>query len=242
MKHFAFMAAALICSAPAAAQGLPLNRAALAPMDSYFVMMVGDEQMGAMRYAASMEDGAFVVRDRTTMQPDIEETYVLRADAETFAPRALQISFAQGNQSQTVDLSWEEARARGRYVINDGSGGEPRTVEFDAETNGALARGSLFALARTLPLETGAVYVQPWFSGLSGQIETLRIMVGPAREVETPAGDFSAVPLVFADVSPENVVYVTPDADRRVVRIDVPAMNMRFLLTDEEGPPLPEAG
>lgn len=225
-KVVAAVVAAVAAATSAAAQTLPFDRDAIVPMDATFRMMVGEDEVGSMSYATRFEDGVFLVEDRTEMQPNILETLRLTADPETFAPLSLAVDFAVGEGGQVIDLTWTESQAQGTYVIRDGEGGDPRTVDFDQDTGNALARSSVFGLAASLPLTPGAVYEAPWFASLSGQVENLRVMVGPRRSVTVPAGDFETTPLVFANVNPSNVLYVTDE--REVVRIDVPAMNMRF--------------
>ena len=193
-----------------------------------FQLVHQGEAAGEMFYAMEKQGSAIVFHDATTLLPHTRESATGVMDAATFAPRSMVVD---GDFDRTVfdaDLSFANGKATGVYRIKRPNETQKTDHQFEADMpDGAILRASIFGLVAGLPLEEGASFDFQWFNSLSRAVEDARIEVAGIETIETPAGRFECF-VAHLKATPENIIYVTADGPRRVVRIDVVGQDMRF--------------
>lgn len=192
------------------------------------VMINAGEEAGSMTYGWHRDGNRFVLRDRTTMQPNILETAEAIMDADSLLPLSVTIDFAVGENRMDVDLRWQDGWRQGQLVsVRDGNE-TVRDVNIEVEDPAPL-RMAVIGMVAALPLKEGFKTSLPWFNTLANRVEDVALIVTGSDEIETPAGAFDSWRVAVKGGSPENVIYVSKSAPHKITRIDVVGQPMHFV-------------
>ncbi|GEM_PF-5313246 len=187
---------------------------------------------GMMETQVSVSDRSFVVRETTRVEKaGIEQIFTCRLDPKHFTMRSYAASGVMRSNALDVKVTWEGRRISG-YSDFPRNPGEPvgRIVidqELPAHT---FERISLFTLLRGFPLREGFEAVLDLYSAHSGLVGPVRLKVTGIEEVVVPAGTFNALRLEITGGDPANVVYVSQESPRQVIKIQIMGQPMEFVL------------
>ncbi|NVJ99879.1 MAG: hypothetical protein HWE25_17130 [Alphaproteobacteria bacterium] len=187
------------------------------------------EKAGFMTYGWAQENGHYVVRDRTEMQPNIVETAEAWLDGESLLPKSVAIDFAIGENSMDIDLKWLNGWRKGAFVTVRSGERSVRDIDLQEDTIAPL-RMAVIGFIAALPLDEEFQTGFTWFNTLANRGEEITISVRGSTETETPAGTFDTWIVDLKGGSPENVLYVTKSLPRKITRIDVVGQPMHFEL------------
>ena len=217
----------------ALAEPLPVDLTQVEFAPIRFQLIQHGEKTGEMYFAMERKGDDIVIHDGTTLLPDVRESGTVVIDAATLLPKRIVID---GDFSRTIldiDLTFEGRMGKGVYRLKRPNETDKTDRPFNIELPaGAVARTSVFGLLTGLPIRDGAAFKLRWFSELGGVMADAEIVVAGREPVEVPAGKFETYK-VNLNADPANVLYVTASKPHKIVRIDVPAQDMRFeRLTD----------
>lgn len=240
MKRHTFAAAMLLAAGalPTTAadhtwnKGLDLSSADLSTFR--LILMNEGAEAGDMTYGWRKMGEHYVIEDRTTMEPNIVETAKAMVDGKTLLPQSVAINFIMGESFMNVDLGWNGLNRHGK-IVSKRAGGEETVRDIDlVEDNPAPLRLAVIGFVAAMPLEDGFHSSFDWFNTLANRVETVKIDVTGTRAIETPAGTFDTYVVELRGATPENIVYVSKEKPRRIVRIDVVGRPMYFELAAEQ--------
>lgn len=217
-------------------EGTPLTPADLAPgaatvafdgsqltprTDSMQVLIQGNP-MGAQTREYSREGDAIVIVERVQiplMGMTQEGRMVL--DATTLAIRSVDQTGQAGPQTTETHLTVENGRITGTAQTPQ-PGGQPATAEVDTVfADGTIESNQLSAILPALPLADGASFALRVFNASEGTVKPYDIRVEPAEPVTVPAGTFEVFKVNVTGGQIPSAFYVTRDAPRRIVKIEV---------------------
>lgn len=175
-------------------------------------------------------DGGFLAQDRL--------------DLGAFAQLQTEVSLDQRGRLRWVQqggnlagipvrtsLEYRRDRVRGVAVVADTSG--PRTVESDARIPpGTIDDLTLSIFLPALPWAEGAVWRFPNYVADAAQLQSMTLtVIGPAT-VSLPSGPTEAWQGQLSGGFADYVLFVSRSKPHRVLRIEVPAVGLEYLLVN----------
>ncbi|MEO1170304.1 MAG: hypothetical protein AAFW97_16490 [Pseudomonadota bacterium] len=209
--------------------------AALPERGEFFLGLFNDgERDGFMRLGWIKQEDGVILYDRTMMP----STQVYETLAFNLAPdlqfETIHLEFHRGTGYMNLDLEFANGRATGNRVILRLEDVEVQPVDEEIP-QGTLPRPVAFIMPLTMGEEEGTQETFHWYGPLGNAFADVTITAYPGGRIRTPAGRFDTVRYEIRGGTPDNDVYVTRGADRRVVRIDVLGQDMQFLAVPDAG-------
>jgi predicted Zn-dependent peptidase len=205
-----------------AAGALFLDVAQLTPRRDSLQVMIQGNPMGAQILEIAIEGDAIVAVERT-MIPLMgmnQETRVVM-DGGSLALRSLDQTGQVGPQSAETHLAVADGRITGRAQTPQ-PGGQPTVAEIDTLLpEGAIESSQLTSIIPALALEEGASFTLNVFNSSEGTLKPYAIRVEGTETVTVPAGSYDVFKVVATGGAFPTAMYVTRDAPRRIVRIEI---------------------
>ncbi len=186
------------------------------------------KEVGSMTYGWQKDGDAYVIADRSEMQPNILETARGVIDADTLLPKSVVIDFAFGPDTMGYDLVWDKNQPTGTVATLRKGEAKTRAVEA-TDGVGAPIRLAVIGMVAAFPITDDFETHLPWYNTLSGKVEDITLKTVGSATVEAPAGTFDAYKVAIKGGTPENIVYVSKSLPRKIVRIDVLGQPLHFL-------------
>ncbi|GJL91044.1 DUF3108 domain-containing protein [Hyphococcus sp.] len=220
--------AAIFIPVAAVAEPFPVDLSQVEFAPARYQLIHHGEKAGEMYFAMERKEDVIVIHDGTTLLPDVRESGTVVVDAETLLPKRIVID---GDFSRTIldiDLTFDGRKGTGVRKYKRPTDIEKAERPFEIELpEDAIARTSLFGFVSGLPWRDGATFKLQWFEELGGVVADAELVVAGRETIEVPSGMFETFK-VNLNAEPANVIYLTTAKPHRIVRIDVPAQEMRF--------------
>ena len=208
------------------AQAFPVDREHVLQGRAVFQIVQAGDSVGSMTVEAAFRDDIYVVRDRSIMLPQADEEMILRFDAESFEPRTAWVIARFGATDIRNHFTFADGHVSGwAYVHQEGTEARDLVVQTELPAH-AMLRGGVIFLAQAAPLAVGERVSVPWFSSISGAVEHVTLTATGTETVTVPAGTFETTRLALEGGTPENVIYVSNEVPRRMVRVEVVGQDM----------------
>ena len=139
------------------------------------------------------------------------------------AMRALHQTMSMGGQTGATDLTFSDGRVTGTAMVPpEGPGGALATRHVDTTlATGVYETNQVQALIPAMPLDVGARFTLQAYNAIEHQVRTLSIVVEGTEEVTVPAGTFQTFRISLTGGESPSILYVSRDAPRRVVRLEL---------------------
>lgn len=193
------------------------------------------ERDGFMRLGWQRDDSILRIYDRS-MMPSVEvyEAYAGAMDAETLAPRSVDIQFYQGTTVMEISINMVEGRASGtQKMIRPGADAQSKEVAVELPS-GTVLRAFTFILPLVLDAKPGDNLSFPWYASMTNTITQVTLTVKDGGSVDTPAGRFDTLVYEIRGGAPENDVYVSTGENPNIIRIDVIGQPLQFLALEKQ--------
>lgn len=224
----------------ASTSGLAADVARLAPLlpeqgEVHLGLFNGESADGFMRLGWLRDPEGLRLYDRTMMpSQEIYETMEARLALADWAPKNVRIRFHQGSAVLRIDARFENRVISGnRSVEQPGQPDRETPIAHDMEGD-TLLRATAFLLPLVADTTEGAELAFPWYGPLGDALQEVTLTARETAVIDTPAGAFEAIRFELRGGSPENDIFVTREAPRRIVRIDVLGQPLRFLALPDD--------
>ena len=134
------------------------------------------------------------------------------------------------NPLQRVYRTYGPGRVKGSAIVPQQSG-TPRTVAIDtAIAPGTYDDNAINVIVLALPLDTGKRFAVNGFSAGDASTKVLTVTVAGLDSVTVPAGTFVAFKVEVSGGGAPFVLYVSRDAPRRIVKVEIAGAPIVFEL------------
>jgi hypothetical protein len=179
------------------------------------------EDMGVSVYSESMSIPMMGASQETEVRFRAEGPEMISAN-QTFS----------GAFSATTEIAYDGLHVTGSGQNPDPTTGQVSTVEIDTTlAPGTIDLNLMQVLLPTLSLEEGATFAITAFDGSEGKVVTPTVSVGAVESVTVPAGTFDAYRVQLLGLDTETVFYVSTQAPRRIVKMEIVGQPVELVLT-----------
>ncbi len=191
-------------------------------------MYTAGKRDGHMRLGWRRSDDGILIYDRT-MLPSAEVFETMRVElTPTLEMSTVSVVFHQGTAVMSVELKAAENKISGKRSVQTLEGKSDTDVTVDLKP-GTLARPLTFIWPSVIDRKAGDEVRYQWYGLLQNQKADITVSVTDGGTVETPAGSFETLRYEVRGGAPDNDIFVSRGADRRIVRIDVLGSPIQFL-------------
>jgi hypothetical protein len=184
-----------------------------------FAFLVQGNPMGYLTTGLTRSADSLVYVEETAIAGQRQRT-VLHLDPTTLATRSVD----QTGEGQGLDihLVYQAGRVRGRAQVPNPRTGTTKATEVDTTVApGTIDGNALQPLLSALPLADGASFNLSVFDASDNSARSLAVKVAAAADVTVPAGTFRAFRVQVSGGRLPLVCYVSRDAPRRLVKIEI---------------------
>jgi len=179
------------------------------------------DSMGTAVYETRRTPGGEWEMTETTVLGDFDVAAVNRTVVDSeFSPVEFRASGSMFGNEVDISVDFEGAHASGNSVFPRQSGPASLPIELPMP-DGTLERTAVFFLAHALPYEEGAQLELSWLDTYSGQIQPITAVVTGTETLTVPAGEFTTWRIDLQGGTPSQVLWVSQDTPRRIVRMEV---------------------
>jgi hypothetical protein len=203
----------------------------LAGRDSFQVLVQGNP-FGYMTAELSPSPEGLVYTEETVIPvAGLRQNTRLLLDPASLAVLSVERTGQAAGQNLETRVAYREGRVQGRAQVPDSRAGAPRVVEVDTTVaEGTLDASAFQPLVPALPLAEGATFSVPVFEPAEKRTRTLAVKVTAGSELAVPAGNFSVYRIEVSGTPQPFVFYVTREAPRRLVKIEIVGQPLTFEL------------
>ena len=228
-RVLAASAALLLAAAPAAAQApLPVDLTARAAGADSLVIRIQGRDAGYQRTAFEATTDGWRYTETTVLPGQVEQSTTVELGRDGTMRRVMQRGVGRG-QPMATDLAYESGRVRGRSS-NPAADGTVKAFDIDTAIGAVVDDNALQALIPALPLAEGATWSFTVFSSGRNLPTPMTLAVTGREAVEAPAGRFDAWRVELTGAQARLAFFVTPEAPRRIVRVEVVGAPFEYLL------------
>lgn len=204
----------------------------VAGRDSFQVLVQGNP-FGYMTAELARHPDSLVYTEETVIAAvGLSQKTVLRLDPKTLAVLSVERTGRGAGQNLETRVTYQGGRVRGRAQTPDPRAGTPRVVEVDTTVEEGTVDASAFQpLVAALPLAEGASFSIRVFEPAEGRTRVLSVKVAGASDLAVPAGNFAVYRVEVSGTPQPFVFYVTREAPRRLVKIEIVGQPLTFELT-----------
>ena len=206
--------------APRAAP-LALDATQLAPRSDSFAVTLQGMQLGARTVELRRTADSLLYREVLLLGAAGRQELAIVFDPTDLSVRRVDLTGATGGQPNEAHLVYGGGRVRGTVTMPQ-KGGTTRTVTVDTtvapETYDEHALG---VIVPALPLAVGKHFVVNGFASEDASPKVLTVTVAGEDSVTVPAGTFAAYRVEVTGGAVPVVLYVTRDAPRHVIKIEI---------------------
>ncbi len=199
--------------------------------DSFHVLVQGNP-FGYMTAQLSRFPDSLVYTEETVIAAaGLRQKTTLRLDPASLAVLRVETTGQVAGQALETKVTYRQGRVQGRAQAPDPRAGAPRVVEVDTTVaEGTLDASAIQPLVAALPLAEGASFSIPVFEPAEERTRTLTVRVAGVTDVTVPAGNFSVYRVEVSGTPQPFVFYVTREAPRRLVKIEIVGQPLTFEL------------
>ena len=197
-----------------------------------FVFLVQGRPFGTQISEVRKSADSLVYDEALSMGPMGNQHTVVQFDPRSIRVRQVDQTGQVGGQASAIHLAYGAGRVKGDVSVPQ-STGTPRSFTVDTTVAAdTYDDNALTLLVPTLPLASGKTFNIGVFSSGDGQSRVLSAKVGAADTLTVPAGRFTAYKVDITGGQAPVTFYITTDAPRRIVRIDVVGQPVQLLLAN----------
>ncbi len=199
--------------------------------DSFQVLVQGNP-FGYMTAQLLRSSDSLVYTEETVIAAaGLRQKTTLRFDPQSLAVQEVEITGQAAGQALETEVRYRQGRVQGRARIPDPQAGAPRVVEVDTTlAEGTLDMSALQPLLPAFPLAEGASFSVPVFEPAESRTRTLTVRVTGVTDLAVPAGSFPVYRVEVSGTPQPFVFYVTREAPRRLVKIEIVGQPLSFEL------------
>ncbi|GBD33171.1 putative zinc protease [bacterium HR33] len=204
----------------------------VAGRDSFQVLVQGNPFGYMTAEWARFPDSLVYTEETVIAAVGLRQKTVVRLDPNTLAVRSVERTGQAAGQNLETAVSYQGGRVRGRAQTPDPRAGTPRVVEVDTTVaEGTLDASAFQPLVAALPLAEGSTFSLPVFEPAEERTRILTVKVAGVSDLTVPAGDFPVYRVEVSGTPQPFVFYVTREAPRRLVKIEIVGQPLTFELT-----------
>ncbi|GIW50892.1 MAG: hypothetical protein KatS3mg081_0247 [Gemmatimonadales bacterium] len=215
------------------AEAVTFDPAQLAAGRDSFQVLVQGNPFGYMTAEWARFPDSLVYTEETVIAAvGLRQKTVVRLDPNTLAVRSVERTGQAAGQNLETAVTYQGGRVRGRAQTPDPRAGTPRVVEVDTTVaEGTLDASAFQPLVAALPLAEGSTFSLPVFEPAEERTRILTVKVAGVSDLTVPAGDFPVYRVEVSGTPQPFVFYVTREAPRRLVKIEIVGQPLTFELT-----------
>jgi len=188
-----------------------------------YAMMLRGNPVGTSTFATSFDGGDLVFKETAVIAPynvdAVTEVHLDRGDFTTKSYRGRGNMF--GNPVE-IDMVWRAGKVTGTSLFPRGKDEPQGKIEVDRTLpTDCFERTSVFFLCHAMPLKANADFSIPWYNPYDDTVKTIRVTVEGEAKVTTAAGKFDTWKVGLNGGKPSQVVYITRETPRKIVKIEV---------------------
>ena len=231
MKHLTVLAALTlaIAAAPASAQTAgPINFASLVARTDSFVVRAQGNTLGFQRTVIERTETGFRVTDDVQINPIMTQHTEVDLGLDGTMRSTKQKGQVRG-QDATIDIAYQDGRARGVATIPSMAGAVTTTIDTTV-TAGAIDDNLITALLPAMDWSPSASFTVPVFLSGKGYVQSLTLTVKGTETITVPAGTFEVYRIDLSGGQAPVAMYVTTGVPRRLVKVAPQGAPIEFVL------------
>ena len=188
-----------------------------------YTMLLRGNPVGTSTFATSFDGDDLVFKETAVLAPynvdAVTEVRLHRTDYTTKSYKGRGTMF--GNPVE-IDMTWQADKVTGTSLFPRGQDEPQGKIEVDRNLpEDCFERTSVFFLCHAMPLKAGADFTIPWYNPYDDKTKTIRVTVEGETVVDTAAGRFDTWKVGLTGGEPSQVVYITRETPRKIVKIEV---------------------
>ena len=227
---------ALACSTPVdqsadAPGSISLDPRHIRANTLYFQVMFNEHPAGSMKVDCVREPQGWLVEEHTTLDANGNQEIIRTRMNHDFRPIVHEVrGMLEGNELD-VQVHWEGDRINGHSLFPRPPHKQQGQIDIERVLPpGTFERTSTFYLLPAMPLSETAAFSFNWYNSLYAEINQIQLKVTGLQQVSVPAGTFETYRVRLLGGAPDQTVYVSTQAPRKVVKIEVDDLPWRFEL------------
>lgn len=190
---------------------------------------------GYWTYAVRRDGDRLIVDEQTVWTSrNIQESTTVAVSAADLTLERLELEGDFDGRTMSAQVVRRGESIVGEIETRADPSGETQTMPVGIDNPGsAFERTSMFGLLSGARLEPGQTVSMEWFNVFTNSVESLTASVDQVTSVLVGGKRYEVVPVLLASPSQPNVVYLTTDEPRHMVRVDVVGQPMVFEYTGD---------
>lgn len=188
-----------------------------------FTMMLRGNPVGTSTFATSFDGDDLVFKETAVIAPyNVDAVTEVRLNRKSYATKSYKGRGTMFGNDVEIDMQWQADKVTGMSLFPRGQDEPQGKIEVDRNLpEDCFERTSVFFLCHAMPLKAGADFSIPWYNPYDDKIKTIRVTVDGEAVVETAAGKFDTWKVGLSGGEPSQVVYITRETPRKIVKIEV---------------------
>lgn len=181
---------------------------------------------GRMVYEKIQQNDRWLIRDTSELFGQVWETLSVDFNTQTLESTEGTIALEVGEKHMEGEITYQDGYVYGSYVVNDGN---KKRMGTEIEPNG-MVRPLIFALPEAFDLQQGQVYPAELFAFSSGERWKTELIVEGQEEIDWYGEAITTWKLFLRGGKVENNLYITIEAEPRLLQVDVLGQDMKIVL------------
>lgn len=191
------------------------------------------ESLGAMTIRTQEIADTLRLEVHTEIQGmNIRQNSITNLNLDSFVPLSHIVKGSIGDSPIDIQLQWEKDHVTGNNLF---PGNTIRQGAVDRVLPpGTLERFSVLALMQAFPMDTALITRFHWYNTLEEIVREVSVTISDGGALEVPAGSFPVFKAEIEGDDPAQILFISKDHPRKIVRIEVVGLPWRFDLVSEE--------
>lgn len=197
-----------------------------------YEMRNGDDLAGLVTWEYEVEDKKTL---SLTMNDNLEQYNVNTENTSLFSvEESIQLSTKiQGSYfggEQDINVKWDEGKIIGTSTMNRNQFSPQGTLKFDEDLNrNLISRSTALGLSPFTNTDEAPFTIE-WFDTYQGEKRLIEVTTEEYGEITVPAGTFDTFKVMMTGGNPSQVLYITKETPRKVVKIEIPGQPWTYQL------------
>ena len=191
------------------------------------------ESLGAMTISTQEIADTLRLEVYTEIQGmNIRQNSITNLNLNSFAPFSHIVKGSIGDSPIDIQLLWDKDHVRGNNLF-PGNNSMQKSVDRILPS-GTLERFSVLALMQAFPMDTALITRFHWYNTLEEIVREVSVTISDGGALEVPAGSFPVFKAEIEGDDPAQILFISKDHPRKIIRIEVVGLPWRFDLVSEE--------
>ena len=187
--------------------------------DSFNMVNPEGIKIGSMVIQGEFTESDYNWDDISILDGIVSEEASYSFDKNTLRLHSSSVDYTQGNTNVSLLLAWDNGHITGDYTMRNAD--KRRDIVIDTTRVGAVDRAEVFAFIQALPLNRGLSFPITVFAQPGGEFWEMQVEVVGEAKCTVPAGEFDTYKINFTGDKLSNVIYVSKNAPRKMVKVEV---------------------